>query len=492
MYAPRLFRILCLALCIVGLYLAFSQLTPLGLTWDEYLDWRIAESIARTHSVFRDLSDPSQGRFAHLLAALSFSLFGFSYLAYKLPFVFIGCAGGVLLFAACRRRFSLSVALAVSAYYLTNPYVLGSMRTAATAGDVLVLVLSLAFVLSLERWLSSRALWSAGIVCAVVCGAATGAKWTNGLCVPLALVAFLLTRRESWAALAKQLACFVSLAALTAIVTNPTFLLGPTFVLSALAHAHNYDHGTRLYLGELVTTPQWYFVPAIFLAKYGIPFLVFLLGSVALAVRLRTQHALVWLSLVTLSFAALFALKPFQSAYYYIFTVAPCLMLVAWLLNQKHPWKHGLAMWIFLAAVLLQTAQALALAPDFLRAGAGYGTAFEGEFWGPAVNHCQGGPQLLGVVAAREPGARLYTLTDCFEILAFDLARGPVRPALRVLDYPASNPARPYVLAVHRVFFVGGDSQASRAQRLARFAAATSGCEEIAEQGQPYRIYDCR
>lgn len=492
MRGDRLFQFISCALIALGISFAFSHLTTLGLSWDEYLDWRIVDTLARTHDVFANLSDPSQGRFAHLIAACSFACFGFSYAAFKVPFVLIGCVGGGLVFIAFKRRFSFAIALALTAYYFTNPYVLGSMRTAATAGDVLVLVLSLAFVLSLDRWITSRDFWRAGVVCAVVCGAAVGAKWTNGLCVPLALTAFVLTRREAWGELAKDALCFLLLAGLTALATNPTFLLGYKFVLGALAHAHGYDHGTRLYLGSFVASPQWYFVPAVFVAKYGVLFLLVLVVAVSWAVRYRRRApTIVWVSLATLAFVVPFALKSFQSAYYYIFTVAPCLVLAGWFLHQSAPWKRGLTAWMFLAATIVQAGQSFAVAPDFLHAGAEYGAVFEGEFWGPAVNHCQGGPALLEKAALVEASAPIYTLTDCAEILSFDAVHGPLRSRAHIADYPAVAPKGPFLLAVHRVYFVGGDSAAAREQRFSRFGAISNACSEVSEPNQPYRLFRC-
>jgi 4-amino-4-deoxy-L-arabinose transferase-like glycosyltransferase len=490
-----------LVLIACGLYLLFSRLAAIGCTWDEYLDWRIAESYARHWDILANRSDPSQGRLAHLVAALSLKIFGLSYLAFKLPFALIGVGGGAWLCRVIARRHSRAIALAVTAYYFTNPYVLGSARTAATAGDVLVLVLALAFVLSLERWLTARDFWRAGFVCAVVCGAAVGAKWTNGALVPLALLAVLFSERNrtktEWANLAKDLLCFLSVMALAAIATNPTFLLGLDFVSDALSAAHGYDQGLRFYLGAFSDRPPWYFVPAVFLAKYGVPFLVFFAAAVLLvAVKLwrkeRVPNA-VRLSLVVVALSALFAFKPFQSAYYYIFTVGPCLIVVAWFLRESEGFgarAGAAARWVFLAGVAWQAAQSFALAPDFLQAGREWGADFQGEFWGPAVNHCQGGP--LALAALSTPGARVYVLDDCLPILTFDRAYGPVRPPLQLQDYPPNaTPAGAYFVAVHRVFFAEARSASEQRARLDRFQRATSACEEVSAAHAPYRIFAC-
>ena len=148
-HAARLLRFLqglALASVVIGVGLLFYDLDANGSTADERSDFRIARDFVQQGSILENKEDPSQSRLPHIVAAIAMAALGETLWAFKLPFALATLLAGALLFAFVRRRHGALTALYCLAFFFTNPWVLGSGRTAATAGDMLLVVTSCALL----------------------------------------------------------------------------------------------------------------------------------------------------------------------------------------------------------------------------------------------------------------------------------------------------------------------------------------------------------
>jgi 4-amino-4-deoxy-L-arabinose transferase-like glycosyltransferase len=484
----------CSVAVALSVVLAFWKLALMGLTFDERTDFNISKTYVLAKAFLDNTSDPAQGRLGHLLGAASCALFGVSYFAFKLPFVLVGIAGGVGLYRLLRRNVSMPVAVLFAAFYASCPYVLAASRTAATAGDVLVLVLTLAFVSTLEAWMRKRRFWFAGALCAAACGAAMGAKWTCGLLCPAAVLGYLWSAhrrralRDGWTW--TQLFAFASIAAGVAVLASPTFLLGLDFVRDAVKSAGWPDKFRMFQFGMIRAGEPWYYVPAVLVSKVS-PVVV-AAGAVGLCLALvrpgsereRPLAVACWLSLVPM---VPLALKPFQNAHYYVGSV-PALLVGAALafdrgLDRIAPKrKLASAYWaLSLLALASQLGLSIWLSPDFLQAGRQYGPLFQGQFMGPAVNHCQGGP--FAIAAANElvetSGIRdVYYLSNCVKVLEQDAKDGPIHPKVPIREYPKKRPSGPHFVVVASIYDYDSTSAADRKNDQTRKRGALAGCTE--------------
>src|SRR3954454_3716270 len=135
-----------LAFVGLGIFLLFDRLDWNGVTWDELARYQIAWDIAPTGGVFETQLDPSQGRLSHLWGALFLHTLGPALFNFKLAYALVGLAGGALLFLLLRQRCSTGTAMLVAGFYCCCPYVLAASRSGATAGDIMVAFLWLAFI----------------------------------------------------------------------------------------------------------------------------------------------------------------------------------------------------------------------------------------------------------------------------------------------------------------------------------------------------------
>jgi hypothetical protein len=112
--------------------------------------------------------------------------------------------------------------------------------------------------------------------------------------------------------------------------------------------------------------------------------------------------------------------------------------------------------------------------PDFLQLGSEWGPAMQGEFNGPAVNHCQGAPlaqrdvEALGVTYA-------YRIIECGH--------------WAIPELPA-KPESPYAVIVPAVVPFGAKSAIEADTRAAKVQEAIAGCKLVLIRRQ-YQIYRC-
>lgn len=489
---------------VVGVVLLFERLAMSGSTWDQTGDFAIARDFLANRSFITNGTDPSQGRLSHLISVPFLALFGTSYFAFKLPFVLVGLAGAAMLGCMLRRAYSTPTAALLVGFYLSNPYVLAASRYGATAGDALVMVLAIACVLTLHRWLEAQSFWPWGALCGLACGAAMAAKWTGGLWVPAAMAATILAARRREGSMFSgrpwtESLAFAMVVTVTAILGSPTFLRGLDFVRNALRHAGSFDGQPWRYFGAYSTAPPQGYFPLLFVSKLTPGFALLTMGALVWfllrTLRTRSVDRLVAVSLLALLPVLPLARKGFQNAHYYVgIVVTVVVLLSAWIEHARRSGGHLVRM-AALLALFVQIGFSLDLAPDHLQAGRHFGPHAQGQFWGPAVNHCQGGPLTLRrLYELSPPESRLsaYVLGDCHEILAQDNVYGPVKYDGRIARYPTgSPPARPHVVLVNGAYALAENSEEAYRKRLDERARALAGCKEEPRGLGSYQIHLC-
>lgn len=493
---------------LAGLYLLFHDLAMTGLTWDECGDFDIARDYRRNQSFLTNLEDPSQGRLSHLVAAGSFALMGQSYLAFKLPFALIGVLTGLWLWHFLHQLVRPSVAALVAAMYFTCPYVLAASRAGATAGDVLVVATTTGFIITLYHWTKTGHFWPYGAGCGLLCGLSIGAKWTSGLLLVTAVLAWtvhLLRKRRlfdgpSWT----SILAYQWIAVCVALVASPTLLLGLPFIESSLQHSKSFDGMEMLHLGEMRSSAPLLYVPAVLISKFSpVQLLVFayeltlvLIGWVTRRRRagmLRIIALLSWLPMVAL------VTKRFQNAHYYVATV-PAVMVLSALTLQRwmrsaRPTAPRLVLWLGTGAALAQLALGLYLAPDYLLAGRQFGAVFYGQFAGPAVTHCQGMPYAIDeinhLIEQEQGPPTAYVLSSCMALMNHAISHGPIRPVAAIREAPASSPAAPHYLIVPRSYDYDNLGSRQAEEAAVRKREMTRNCTRAGEGHVDYDLWLC-
>ena len=495
--AARLLRFLhalALAAVVVGVGLLFHDLDANGSTADERSDFRIARDFVAQGTIFENKEDPSQSRLPHIVAALSMAAFGETLWAFKLPFALATLLAGALLFAFVRRRHGALTALYCLAFFFTNPWVLGSGRTAATAGDMLLVVTSFAFLWAAIRVFGERGVRPPSLAATawfgLTAGLAVGAKLISLVLLPagLALVA---VRRRSFA----HVVAFGLVAAITSVALHPLLVthtrptLGATFkafgttpfAMEGLgnvalpetpAATTGSDVARRVVPFEPVEvedTPKLRYLAYLLVGKLTLPFLAVLGLGVALGLgaawRDRRLDPAFWGALAFVTAPCVVLIWKYkQNAGYYLPLLIPAVTLAALALDRglrsPKPWRRTVVAAGWLAIVGYQLWLDVGLAPDYLQAGRRLGIEAQGKMAGPATNHCQGTPVLidrLNQLRARGEAFDVARVFDaCMKVMLHDEAHGPAqRQGYRFGRYsPGMRPAGEHVFVVHDVLFV--------------------------------------
>jgi hypothetical protein len=447
------------AVLLVGGWLLCADLSLIGVTHDEFTDLTISRTFAATLNVFANLNDPSQGRFAYMLAGAAMRLFGESDVVYKAPSVLIIFASAAVVFFALRRQDKLA-ALVAAAGFLSNGYVLGAGRTAVTGGDAAVLATWLLAVVASARW-SPRdggAFFPYGLITGLALGLAIGSKWNS-----IVLLGLLLLRRPRPA----QLAAVMAIVVPVALAANPLFLLGPEFLFQAWQSLAKWDaEPSYQFFGSWSSGPPFAYPYVLLAAKLTLPVLAVAIYG---AIRHR-RDPLVAAALYAIAITLPFGFKNFQNAHYYIGAAGPAFLLLG-LAAARQPRTLVAAV----VAICISLSLSWRVKPDFLQLGSEWGAAMQGEFNGPAVNHCQGAP-----LAQRDVEA--LGLTQAYRII--ECGHWPVP------ELPA-NPESPYALIVPAVVPFGAKSAAEAETRAAQVQEAIAKCDLLVRRRQ-YEIYRCQ
>jgi len=372
----RALDLLALAAVLGGLVLLFHDLDRNGSTWDERVDFRIARNFVEQGSIVQDKSDPSQTRLPHIIGALSIAALGENLWAFKLPFALTGVLSGLVLFAFVAARHDARTALYCLAFYLTNPWVLASSRTAATAGDILVVLTTFAWlwvaILVFGGREAPRHPLAKTVCLGLLTGIAIGAKLTNAVLFPagLALVA---VRRKSLTHLIvfALLASFAAVAIHPLLITHTSSTIGATtlaFGATPLAlegvSTRAASEVERIILAvepmEVENTPKLRYLYSLLVGKLTLPFLLFVVVGIVAGLfevartRRLDPHFLGALAFVLVP-CALLIWKYKQNTSYYLPLLLPAISIAAIPLarglRSALPWRRLVVALAWLAIV---------------------------------------------------------------------------------------------------------------------------------------------
>lgn len=497
------------AAVLVGCFLAFHDLALTGMTWDEWLDFGIARDYLENQSFLTNRGDPSQARLSHLVGFASFWLLGkTSYFAFKLPFVLVGLLSGLGLWLFLRKTVRPVVAAVVTGLYFTSPYVLSAMRAGGTAGDALVLALTVAFIITLTTWVKTNRFWPYGLLCGVACGCAIGAKWTSACLLPIVpLVWFLHLRQQRrslfdpglWTGfLAQQW-----VAILCAVLTSPTLALGYDFLKAALEHSIQFEASHLMQFGQFRAGAPFYYIPAVLLSKVSpvqLALFCYELGVIAIAVVSRRRKVSLLATACVASFVPMIPLatKGFQNAQYYLvfvpgITILSAITLNRWLGSPSSALRRT-ALWLMPTALLAQLLLSLWLSPDYLLAGRQFGRLFYGQFAGPATNHCQGLPFALrefNTQVARGGPTTAYVLHSCDRVMDHDREFGPIAPSGLVVPYPAGRPGQEHFVIIPTIYEYDASGEREHSAFMNRRSQVVEGCLAVGNGHPDFELWRC-
>ncbi len=519
----RALDLLALAAGCVGVYLLFHNLAWGGSTQDEYNDFKIAHDFVLHGSILTNDSDPSQGRLPHMLGAASLSLFGESLWSFKLPFALSVLVGGALLFGFVARRYGPTIALYAAAFYLTNPWAIGSGRSAATAGDALVMPTTFAFLwLAIRVW-EARSRGSRAVLDAVglglMAGLSVGAKLTNFVLFPAGFLVVALARRSF-----TQLVAFAAFASLAAVASHPLLATKtnhlvdqmrrivdkapPTsdprksaVVLEMPAHLH----ALPVSLGP---PPKLRYLGYVLAGKLTAPFLFVLACGVVLGVRaaLRSRRfdPAFWLPLAfVVAPCALVFVDVKQNVNYFLPLLLPVVTIaalaLAYCFRVRHPLGRVVGSLGWLGIVLYQIWLGTNLSPDFIQAGRRLGPEAQGKMDGPAVNQCQGTPRLIERLNQLHRSGHafdtVWVFVACFGNVRHDAAYGPIRPQGYTLQnfFPMGIYTLPHVLVASETIHYDNYGLPEHLNLVRSLEKATAGCDLVnADYPEDrFKIYDC-
>lgn len=413
-------------LLVAAVLLRVDRLDTPSYTWDEVTDREIAFGYLLGRGITNADREPSQARFPIYVEALVIKYFSDSEAALRS----ISVVAGVLSLFAVRsvgaRAFSQSTGLIAMALAACNPFHLLISRLSGTHGDAL---LALAYTLGLaillqfwDRWYKDgcplfRKQERQGLILfGIVAGIATGCKLTGALLL-VNLLFILIADRKGW----RHNWVWVGLVGLMwltfFLLSSPIYMRWDN-LLAAWQDQKNWEQIRGFhFMGKVYQVLPWWYWGIVIPIKFTIPFTI---AAVFQIVRLlahwrmsRPTQRLLLFNLFPLS---VFVLRHWQSPTYATVLIGPLFALAAHTLVEvaqwaRRTWHHGRLRWAALGAAIAlllvpaEYGRVIAVThPDYLMTGYDFGSKFIGQFWGPAVYHCQGIGQALGFLKTQPPG----------------------------------------------------------------------------------------
>ena len=467
MQATRSELIIIAALLLIALALRCYRLDTPSFTWDEITDREIAFGYLARGDLTEADREPSQARLPIYLEALTIKLWSGSEVALRSISVAAGLLSLLLIWRIGRRAFDPIVGTVSLGVAAINPFHLLISRLSGThGGAVVALFWALALSILVAFWdgwqdrsfetLARQDRWRL-LLFGAVAGIATGAKLT-GVLLLVNLLPIVVVGRRAW----RQLIPWFLLTGLLWLVffllSSPIYLR-PENLLAAWQDQVTHWEQIRGYqfMGRIYhTLPRWYW-GAVLPIKFTIPVaLAFLFQLVWLLARWRQIGPLPRVLVFNLFPILAFVARRWQSPTYATVLMVPIFVFAARSLVQLgrvavRAWQGdgrrrvlGVLAALVLFLVPAESARVIAVThPDYLMTGYDLGDPVIGQFWGPAVFHCQGAGQALAYVGTQPPGDILApeacTLPLAYYAIVHDLPEIDFRSNLEhpedVLDY---------------------------------------------------------
>lgn len=425
----REWRIVALIL-LVAVVVRIYQLNVPSYTWDEVTDREIAWSYVLDGDVTVANREFSQARLPIYLEALIIKYWEDSETALRSLSVGAGLLSLFVIWRIGKRAFGPGAGLVAMALAAVNPFHLIISRVSGTHGDALLALLyTLALWIIIEFWMAWKAhsqphfqrsdKWLL-LLFGAVAGMATGAKLTGAI-LGINLILVLIASRRAW----RDNVFWVILAGLLwltfFLLTSPIYL-HPENIIAAWQDQRMHWEQIRGYqfLGKIYDTlPLWYWATVIPI-KFTVPVsLAILFQVIWLCLQWRKVTLTQRLLLFHLFPLIILVFRNWQSPTYAVPLIGPFFALAAQSLAQLggiaiSAWKAPRSRWasalatLGLVWIIAENGRVLAVThPDYLMTGYDFGDTVIGQFWGPAVYHCQGAGQALADLSARPAGSIL-------------------------------------------------------------------------------------
>lgn len=452
-------------LLVVAVLLRVDRLDTPSYTWDEVTDREIAFGYLLGQGITNADREPSQARLPIYLEALVIKYYSDSETALRS----ISVVAGVLSLFAVRsigaRAFGRSTGLIAMALAAFNPFHLLISRLSGTHGDALIALayaLGLAILLQFwDRWHGDGCLLFRKqerqrlILFGIVAGIATGCKLTGALLLVNLLFIFIADRKgrhRNWV--------WIVLAGLMWLIfflfSSPIYLRWDN-LLAAWQDQKNWEQIRGFhFMGKVYQVLPWWYWGVVIPIKFTIPFTITAIFQIVrLLIHWRTSKPTQRLLLFNLFPLLIFVLRRWQSPTYATVLIGPLFALAAHTSVEiaqwaRRTWRQGRLRWAALGAIIAlmlvpaECGRVIAVThPDYLMTGYDFGSNLIGQFWGPAVYHCQGIGQALKFLKTQSPGKILApqacTLPTLYYRIVYDLPEITFRSELtrpeEVLEY---------------------------------------------------------
>ncbi|MGC9400099.1 MAG: glycosyltransferase family 39 protein [Anaerolineae bacterium] len=420
-------------LLAVALALRLYRLDVPSYTWDEATDREIAFSYLLNGDLTAADREPSQARLPIYVETLVLKLWGDSEFKLRFPSVIAGALSLLVIWRIGRLIFEPWTGVVAMGLAAFNPFHLLLSRLSGTHGDALLaLFYTLALWLLLKFWQQrhthegdkfSAPELSYLLLFGFVSGVATGSK-LSGVLILGNLLVVAVQEHRTWRYTFPWLLLTGLLWVGGFLLTSPIYLRWENVLAAWQDQQQHWQQIRGLhFLGRVYETlPRWYWAVVIPL-KFTIPFALALWFQIGwLLARFKSRSTLEKLLLFNLYPLLFLVARRWQSPTYAVLLIGPFFALAGRSVHQlialardQHRriprWAYAL---VLLALVLLvgENARVLAVThPDYLMTGYDFGDAVIGEFWGPAVFHCQGAGQALKYLADQPPGEILAPAT---------------------------------------------------------------------------------
>jgi 4-amino-4-deoxy-L-arabinose transferase-like glycosyltransferase len=406
------------------------QLNVPSYTWDEVTDREIAWSYLLNGDVTAADREFSQARLPIYLEALVIKYWGDSEISLRSISVGAGMLSLLIIWQIGKRTFGSHAGLLAMTLAAVSPYHLMISRVSGTHGDAL---LALLYILALWILIEFWGEWKKHaqlhfhrrdkillLVFGAVAGMATGAKLTGAL-LGMNLVLVLIASQRAWRNNIRWVILAGVLWLTFFLLTSPIYLHPENIIAAWQDQLTNWEQirGYQFMGKTYDILPLWYWA-AVIPIKFSIPVTLAILFQLIWLCFHRRQITLPQsLLLFNLFPLIILTFRNWQSPTYAVPLIGPFFTLAAQSLTQLgkvliSAWKTPQSRWVSALAALglmwmiAENGRILAIThPDYLMTGYDFGDNVIGQFWGPAVYHCQGAGQALADLSTHSSGSVL-------------------------------------------------------------------------------------
>lgn len=426
---------------LLALALRFYRLDTPSYTWDEATDREIAHAYLLGNGLTMADREYSQARLPIYLETLVIKYWGDSEFKLRTIAVIAGAISLIVIWRLGKQVFGSPVGLIAAAIAAFNPFHLLISRLSGTHGDApLTLFYALSLLLFINFWENWRQRGYAALNTAdgsrlllfgLAAGLATASKLSGAMILANLLLVLVVGRRR-WRSVIPWLTGVAAIWLAAFLLASPIYLRPENVIAAWQEQMANWEQIRGFqFMGRVYEElPLWYWAVVLPL-KFTLPVTLAWLFQIAHLIRRWARTTARERILLFNHFPLLVLLaRNWQSPTYAAVLVGPIFVLagrslVQWGRAARRAWKTRRWSWqrllalIALLLVVVETGRVIAIThPDYLMTGYDFGDPVIGQFWGPAVFHCQGAGQAMEYVA-HQPEGPILTPNACTIMIGY-------------------------------------------------------------------------